>query len=294
MPSSPSSAEPPAEGIPAEGLPADVPAPTRRHVLPFDPRSDGFAFSNTFRWTDEDLAYLAHELRPLLRGLTLALPAATAMAVRGRRGLVAGVGVGALAGLFRVPDAAVARVARRWSSFGLCGGMALAAAERWPHEGGLATSALQPQYVRALLRRRQARTVRAAWPQFLRWWFHALAAFGRPLEAAAELEGELARIRARLDAGHPVVVGLAGDAPDLFALHQVVAFGYEETGPVTTLLVYDPNAPGRTRHLRAWTADGYAHVATDLPTGPKGRRGYHIHREPGRVAMLFAVDPDAV
>jgi hypothetical protein len=171
--------------------------------------------------------------------------------------------------------------------------MALAAVERWPAQGGLPTAALQPQYVRALLRRRQARTIRAAGADFARWWLRALAAFGRPLAAAAALERELAGIRARLEAGRPVVVGLAGDAPDPFTLHQVVVFGYEEHGPVTTLLVYDPNAPGRTRHLRAWTDAGRVHVATDLPTGPKGRGGYHIHRVPGRVAMLFVVAPDA-
>jgi hypothetical protein len=285
MPSSPS----PTFDSPPESSGPSVPA--RRHVLPFDPRRDGFAFTNSFRWTDEDLGFLARELRPLLRGLALVVPAAVGAAARGRRGLLAGAGLGALAGLLRVPDAAVAGVARRWSSFGLCGGMALAAAERWPHRAGLETAALQPEYVRPLLRRRQARTVRAAWGDFLRWWLRSRVALGQPLAAAEALDRAVARIRAGLDAGRPVVVGLAGDAPDPFSLHQVVAFGYEEEGPVTTFLVYDPNAPGRTRHLRAWTADGRAHVATDLPTGPKGRGGFHIHRQPGRVAMLFAVEP---
>lgn len=266
----------------------------RRHVLPFDPRHDGFAFPNAFRWTDEDLDYLAHELRPLLSGVALAVPAVTGAKLRGTRGLVAGAGLGALLGLLHVTDAVVAELAQRWSSFGLCGGMALAAVERWPHGGaGLETAALQPAHVRALLRRRQAATIRAAWPDFLRWWLRALAARGEPLAAADALEAGVARVRARLDAGRPVVVGLAGDAPDPFALHQVVAFGYEEEGAVTTFLVYDPNAPGRTRHLRAWTAEGRAHVATDLPTGPKARGGFHIHRAPGRVAMLFTVEPEA-
>lgn len=275
-------------------LPLDL-SPTertkRRHVLDFDPRLDGFSFSNTFRWTPQDLDYLARELRPLLRGGTLALSAIVGATLGGTRGAVKGAGVGALAGLFRLPDAALARLAQQWSSFGLCGGMALAAAERWPHAGtGLPAVELRPQYVRALLRRRQAATLRASWPDFLRWWLRALAANGAPLLAAEALAFAVRDIRARLDAGRPVVVGLVGDAPDPFALHQVVAFGYEEEEAGTTFLVYDPNAPGRTRHLRAWTRDGRAHVATDLPTGPKGRGGYHIHRQPGRLAMLFAVE----
>lgn len=273
-----------------------VPPPAldgRRHVLVFDPRCDGFAFPNAFRWTPDDLDDLARELRPMLRGVTLALSASAGGAVGGRRGLVAGAGVGALAGLLRLPDAALAHLAQRWSSFGLCGGMALAAVERWPNNGaGLPTAELRPRFVRALLRRRQAATIRAAWPDFLRWWLRALAARGAPLLAADALAAAVADLRARLDAGRPVVVGLAGDAPDPFALHQVVAFGYVEEGEATTFLVYDPNAPGRTRHLRAWAQDGRAHVATDLPTGPKGRGGYHIHRRAGRVAMLFVVEAE--
>ena len=271
----------------APGSPA---APLARRMLPFDPARDGFGFANTFRWQEDDLAFLAHELRPLLRGLALALPAALGAKAQGPRGLVLGAGAGALAGLLRLPDAALGRLARRWPSFGLCGGMALAAAERWPVRAGLPTAALQPDLLRPLLRRYQARTLRAAGPAFVRWWLRALAARGEPLEAAPELESEIARLRARLDAGRPAVVGLAGDAPDPFALHQVVAFGYEEDGGATTFFVYDPNAPGRTRHLRAWTEGRHAHVTTDLPTGPKAGGGFHVHRRPGCLAMLLAVD----
>jgi hypothetical protein len=263
--------------------------PPSRCVLDFDPRRDGFAFDNAFRWEDDDLAFLAAELRPLLRGLTLGLPALAGGVLGGRRGLLAGAGAGAVALAGGLPEALLGRLARRRPSFGLCGGMALAAAERWPHGVALPTAQLRPDAARALLRRRQARTIRAAGADFLRWWLRARAAGGRPLAAAGPLAREVARLRARLGTGRPVVVGLAGDAPDPFALHQVVAFGYEEEGGVTTFRVYDPNAPGRTRHVRAWTEGPLAHVTTDLPTGPKKRGGYHIHRQPGRLAMLFAI-----
>jgi hypothetical protein len=273
-------------------LPSDDPAsaPARR-VLDFDPARDGFAFVNSFRWTDEDAAFLAREIRLIVRALAVGVPAAVGGAVGGRRGLVLGAAAGALAGLLRLPDAVLGRLARRWPSFGLCGGMALAAAERWPVGAGLPTAALEQNLVRSLLRRYQARTIRAGGRDFARWWLRALAARGTPLPAGA-LEIEVARLRARLDAGRPAVVGLAGDAPDPFALHQVVAFGYERDGAATTFFVYDPNAPGQMRHLRAWTEGAHAHVETDLPTGPRDGGGFHIHRRKGRLAMIFLVAPE--
>src|SRR5690606_8775910 len=115
-----------------------------------DPRRDGFSFANSFRWTDEDLDHLARELRPLLLGLALGVPSAVGAVVRGKRGLLAGAGVGALSGVLHAPEAVAVGLAQRWSSFGLCGGMALAAVERWPHRGGgPATAALQPPFIRA-------------------------------------------------------------------------------------------------------------------------------------------------
>ena len=283
--------------MPAPLAPPDRPGldlPPTRHVLDFDPRRDGFSFPNAFRWQDEDLAFLADELRPLLRGFALGLPALVGWGAAGRKGLFGGAALGALALAGRVPDRLTGSVARQWPSFGLCGGMALAAAERWPHGAGLPTYDLPAGAIRALLRRRQARTLRAGWADFLRWWLRALTAGGEPLEAADALEQEVARLRAALDAGRPVLVGLAGDAPDPFALHQVVAFGYQVDGAVTTFQVYDPNAPGRTRHVRAWAEGAVAHVTTDLPTGPRKGGRVHIHRRPGRLAMLFAIEPDGL
>jgi hypothetical protein len=56
-------------------------------------------------------------------------------------------------------------------------------------------------------------------------------------------------IRAGIDAGHPVPLGLVrakSENPfDLKFNHQVLAYGYEVTGEVATLLIYDPNLPDR-------------------------------------------------
>ncbi|NNF58080.1 MAG: hypothetical protein HKN04_07540 [Rhodothermaceae bacterium] len=278
--------------LPIAAPPATSPlTASQRHVLDFDPARDGFGFVNTFAWTEEDLVYLGEELRPLVRSVTVALPALAGGVSGGRRGLVAGALGGAAALALRLPDAAIRGVARRWASFGLCGGMALAAAERWPARLGRPTAELKREHIRALLRRRQARTIRASGPTFIRYWLAALAGPAYALPFGDVLDRELAILRAAIDSGRPVVLGLVGDTPDPFAMHQVVAFGYEmdERG-ATRLSVYDPNSPGRTRHIEAHVDGGRVQIGTDLTTGPRRSGGYHISREPGRLSMIFAVE----
>ncbi len=254
--------------------------------LDFDPARDGFAFPNAFRWTAPDLNVLDRLLRPVAVSAAAALPAAGA-AVTGRgRGSATGAALGAVlspalgAGLVRA-------AAQRWASFGLCGGMALAAAERWPRRAGLPTAELQQQHVRLLLWRRQARTLRASGATFLRYWL--AARLGRPTSAASLL-AEWTAIREQIDAGRPVVLGLVGDAPDPFAQHQVLAFGYAGTDDRGTLSVYDPNSPGQEKTIAFTTAGTHARITTDLPTGPTARGGYHIDTQPGQLHMAFVVD----
>ncbi len=262
-----------------------------RHVLDFEPPRDGFAFPNSFRWTDDDLAMLTDELRPVLRALVLGSGGLLGGVLGRERGALAGLGAAVTALALRAPERLVHRLARRWPTFGLCGGMALAAAERWPHRAGLPTSQLEPGPLRAHLRRRQAQTIRAAGPTFVRYWLAALAGPSNALRLGGALQREIGLARRRIEAGRPVVLGLVGDAPDPFAMHQVVAFGFEtEPRGATTFLVYDPNAPGHTRRVRAQAKNGRAYVETDLPTGPKRNGGYHINRTPGRLAMAFVVD----
>jgi hypothetical protein len=56
-------------------------------------------------------------------------------------------------------------------------------------------------------------------------------------------------IRAGIDAGHPIPLGLVrakSENPfDLKLNHQVLAYGYELEGEVATLRIYDPNLPDR-------------------------------------------------
>lgn len=258
--------------------------------LDFDPARDGFAFRNSFTWTDDDLGLLATRLRGV-SAVPVALGAALGGAASGARGSVAGLAAGAALGRLGWGDGLVRAVARRWPSFGLCGGMALAAVERWPSRG-TPTADLAAEPMRALLRKRQERTLRASLPTFAAWWLRALRA-GEQGPFADALGRELDAIEARLGEGRPVVLGLVGDAPDPFALHQVVVFGIDRRGPLAaTLAVYDPNAPGQTRTIT--TAPGARPGTTALSTtmrtgrGPTGRA--HVSTRAGHLSHVFVVD----
>ena len=269
-------------------------AAASRIQLDFDPARDGFAFPNSFRWTPDDLRVLASALRPV-SGLPLLAGAALGGLVGGGgRGALAGGAVGA--GLARLGggDGIVRTVAQRWATFGLCGGMALAAIERWPQRGRLATGDLQPDPVRALLRRRQERTLRWSLPQFASYWARVRFVPGNTPYApfADDLQRELDAIEQTLRVGRPVLIGLVGDAPDPFSNHQVVVFGIERQGLLeATLDVYDPNAPGRTRHVTTAPAPvpGRTSVTTDIPTGRRESGRCHISTRPGHLAHLFAI-----
>lgn len=259
-----------------------------QHRLDFDPARDGFSFANTFRWTDTDLAFLSTWLRPVAVPIAMALPAASAALTGGWRGLFAGAATGAgLAGA-GLGAGLVRGVARRWPSFGLCGGMALVAAQRWPQPIGLPTAELRPEPMRRMLWRQQVRTLRASGATFLRYWLAlrlaGRAAFGR------DVLREWIILRREIDAGRPVLLGLVGDAPDPFAQHQVLAYGYAGTDDRGTITVYDPNSPGVERSIAFTVSGDYARITTDLPTGPTAA-GYHISTCPGRLDMIFAIEP---
>ncbi|HEV7665834.1 MAG TPA: hypothetical protein VGQ62_20050 [Chloroflexota bacterium] len=73
--------------------------------------------------------------------------------------------------------------------------------------------------------------------------------FGLPGRASVMLNAEWPRIKADLDAGHPVPLGLikvkSADPCALCQNHQVLAYGYDISGTDLTLRLYDPNYPNR-------------------------------------------------
>ena len=74
--------------------------------------------------------------------------------------------------------------------------------------------------------------------------------FGLPGRASIMVHDEWPRIRASLEAGHPVPLGLvkvkSKDPKDLCKNHQVLAYGYDlDDSSNLTLWLYDPNYPDR-------------------------------------------------
>ncbi|HLA63676.1 MAG TPA: hypothetical protein VK610_04570 [Rhodothermales bacterium] len=279
--------------MPLASVPAPPARPTpyaRERVLPFDPKRDGFHFTNRFHWRDEDLFDLLSQVGALAAGAVAAVPMLAGGLVGGRRGMLGGAVVGALAAPFA--GAVVRGTARRWPAFGLCGGMALSAVERWPHRAGLPTSALEADRMRPLLRRRQAVTLRASGARFLVYWAAIRAGRGDRLSApfGRALDREIEKACAQIDHGRPAIIGLIGDAPDPFEMHQVVAFGYhEEPDGRVRFSVYDPNAPGTTRHVTAGVRGGRTDVTTDLPTGKWTDGSYRLSTVAGRLGMVIVV-----
>ncbi len=268
-------------------LAAGIATPAVR--LDFDPARDGFSFVNHFVWTDADLGVLAHRLRPLstlVGGGAAALGAATA----GPAGIAAAAAGGAALGATGVGGAFVRAVAKRWPSFGLCGGMALAAIERWP--APVPTSRLEADAMRPLFRKRQEATLRVAGPRFAWEWLRARRTGARDAPLARELERELDRIAETLRMGRPALVGLVGDSPDPFDNHQVVVFGIDRSGPLAASLdVYDPNAPGQTRWIRTapGEAAGTTRITTSLPTGTSASGRVHIATQKNRLSHVFEI-----
>ena len=273
---------------------APLPVVAERICLDFDPARDGFAFANVFRWTEPDLATLASRLRPASWGSVAAVAGAGAL-VAGPAAALAGAGAGLALAAGGLGDGAVRGLAQRWPTFGLCGGMALAAVERWPRrDGSLPTCALEREPMRALFRRRQDETLRRSLPRFLSLWARARLDGSPHPPLAAPMQREVARAVELLRSGRPVVLGLVGDAPDPFANHQVVAFGVEvgERPGEARFSVYDPNAPGQTRHVRTGvlgTDPTRTDITTDLPTGRRANGSAHICTHQGRLGSVLVV-----
>jgi hypothetical protein len=73
--------------------------------------------------------------------------------------------------------------------------------------------------------------------------------YGLPGRSSVMLHDEWPQIKADLDAGHPVPLGLVkviSDQPEnLGKNHQVLAYGYDLDGTSLTIWLYDPNYPNR-------------------------------------------------
>ena len=83
------------------------------------------------------------------------------------------------------------------------------------------------------------------------------------------------RLKRHIDAGEPWPIGLVGTTTDPFMNHQVVAYGYDDSGNGTgTIYVYDMNCPGAEQTIQL-DFRGEALVASERCPGARGQlRGF--------------------
>lgn len=125
---------------------------------------------------------------------------------------------------------------------GLCGGMVFAALDGY-FWGVPPPRHPTPQVVRYLARRLLASwNMPAGLVKYYRWQRADQPALSRLMT-----EVEWPRIRAQLDAGVPVALGVvkpqSRDPRRLVQNHQVLAYGYEQSVTGVRLDIYDPNYP---------------------------------------------------
>lgn len=160
---------------------------------------------------------------------------------------------------------------------GLCGGMCLAAADRFLAGDVIPRDDEAPPPGSALFReiaRRQLDSLDYLVRGPVRfWWAAARVATGR--WPAADQVREWRALCADIDAGRPAMAGLvrsAGLNPlRLTSNHQVLGFSYEASGAEGRLRVYDPNHPGDDQVAllirRRTGADGQPVVSLEQTSG---------------------------
>jgi hypothetical protein len=127
---------------------------------------------------------------------------------------------------------------------GLCGGMVFAALDYW--QAGRNPPASQPAAGTPLFRFIVRRLIQS-WhiPYGVAGYYRGMLSSDAQL-AARSISRQWPRVRALLDAGQPVALGIVTvDSANALLLghnHQVLAYGYVADDRHVTLLVYDPNS----------------------------------------------------
>lgn len=145
---------------------------------------------------------------------------------------------------------------------GRCGGMAAAAMDYWHARLAVPSDGSLPQDGTVLADYVYSRLMDtfvdngAKFIQYATSLDHPTWLRGKGV-ARMTREDELPRLRAQLDRGQPVLLGLtqARSVDRLGDDHQVVAYGYEQGSRYTTVFVYDNNNPGAEVRLRLTTVD---------------------------------------
>jgi hypothetical protein len=212
----------------------------------FRPETSGFAFVNSWKYDASERERLRAILSSALgRGLDILRPK----------------GGGSLA--FRLGDRVagwIASVIPEGTGYGLCGGMAYAAADYY-RAGLVAPQETndQPRWdtpqgadLRGFMWRRLVESMYRNAAQVLAWMvmLHLLPKerpfYGGPPWLRDKSREHFHVLKGHIDAGEPWPILLMGENPNPFSNHVVLAYGYEDAGNgEATIYIYDPNCPVR-------------------------------------------------
>ncbi len=228
----------------------------------FRPETDGFAFKNTWTFDSTEIATLTNLVSDAVGAIEIVLSPIIAAALGPVLAAEAGVPfIGpwlVYETIKKANDAIVDKIVGAIDSkpYGLCGGMAFASSDYflkgWVVPRGNGPND-QPQRtsptgtaLRDYIWSRLIKSVEDNVGTFLQW-MAVLHFDGGP--GATWLKNhsasQLTTLKARIDAGTPVTIGLIGTTWNPLDNHQVLCYGYEHNADgTTTLFLYDNNAPG--------------------------------------------------
>ncbi len=211
----------------------------------FEPQKHGFAFVNLWMLDEKDRQQLSETFTRCLKW-----------------SVILGTAAFGLPGALLVPRAIRAsrdKLERDMArGYGLCGGMCFTVLDfykaglplpRGQHAGDQPIGGTP---LRNYIWRRQIDSLVPDAARFLAWLIilnHIPAYWpfkGGHAWLLAQSKREWRRVKASLDAGEPVPIGLVRETSNVFDNHQVLAIGYEERGKdQAALFVYDPNCPNQ-------------------------------------------------
>ncbi|MBX0329069.1 hypothetical protein K2Z83_15425 [Oscillochloris sp. ZM17-4] len=167
--------------------------------------------------------------------------------------------------------------------YGMCGGMAFAAADHFaagvplPRGRGYddipQDSTPHGRALRDYLWERQIQSLQLNAPQLLHWMLmlHLPLPFAGPGWLLDRAREEWAELKRHIDTGHPWPLCLIGSSISPFDNHQVLATGYDDHGDGTGVIyVYDMNSPGKEQTITIDTRFGQLAAVESVPNAERG------------------------
>jgi hypothetical protein len=223
--------------------------------LAFRPDADGFLFTNSFTWDATEraaIAALSIEVTPAVIGLVAPDP------------IMASIAAAAVATYVVLPSSQLPED----NMYGLCGGLAYSALDHWHAHivlprGATAkdepTRATAGDPVRVMLWNRLMGSLISGHvlSRTLEWMLrlHIIPPFmgGGAKWLNDRTAEEWETLKNHINQGEPWPIGLVGDTPFAWSQHQVLVYGYEDSGTTKVMYVYDSNEPhdyGDTRDTK--------------------------------------------